>query len=382
MGPFAGQILADLGAEVIKVEPIEGDVARASQPQAGGVGALYVNNNRNKRGIAVDLKSKPGKAIIDRLIQRSDVLLHNMRPDAADRLGLGFDAVAALNPRMIYCSAIGFGQRGRYRGRPAFDDVIQAAAGLAGIAEHNGEDPRFIPTILADKVGALHAVYGILAALVARAKGRQAALRVEVPMFEALTSFVLNEHLASATFEEHGKVGYSRVLSPDRRPYRTRDGWIAVLPYTGEQWRRFLIEAGRTDVLDQPWFHQADTRQANIDYLYSVIASVLPQRDSADWLETLARLDIPCSQVNRLEDLLEDPHLHDVDFFHVGERYPPSIKRMLPQPVVFGGVAPLADLPPPALGEDTRIVLRECGYPETEIDQLLAQGIARGPAPS
>lgn len=382
MGPFAGQILADLGAEVIKVEPIEGDVARASQPQADGMGALYVNNNRNKRAIAVDLKSQGGKAIIDKLIQRSDVLLHNMRPDAADRLGLSYDAVAAINPRMIYCSAIGFGQRGRYRGRPAFDDVIQAAAGLAGIAEHNGEDPRFIPTILADKVGALHAVYGILAALVARAHGRQEALRVEVPMFEALTSFVLNEHLAAATFKEDGKVGYSRVLSPDRRPYRTRDGWIAVLPYTAEQWRRFLIEAGRADVLEQPWFHQADSRHAHIDYLYSVIAAVLPQRDSATWLEALSRLDIPCSQVNRLEDLLEDPHLRDVDFFHVGERYPSTIKRMLPQPVVFGGVAPQADIPPPPLGEDTRVVLRECGYSEAEITDLLTRGIARGPAQS
>lgn len=380
MGPFAGQILADLGAEVIKVEPIEGDVARASQPQADGMGALYINNNRNKRAIAVDLKSARGKAVLDKLIRRCDVLFHNMRPEAADRLGLSFEAVAAVNPRLIYCSAIGFGQRGRYRGRPAFDDVIQAAAGLAGIAEHNGEDPRFIPTILADKVGALHAVYGILAALVARANGRQEALRVEVPMFEALTSFILNEHLAAATFEQNGKVGYSRVLSPDRRPYRTKDGWIAVLPYTGEQWRRFLIEAGRADVLDQPWFNQADGRHAHIDYLYSVIAGVLPQRDSASWLETLERLDIPCSVVNRLENLLEDPHLHDVDFFHVGDRYPPSIKRMLPQPVVFDGIAPQSDYPAPGLGADTRSVLSECGYSVTEIDELLAQGIARGPA--
>lgn len=380
MGPFAGQILADLGAEVIKVEPIEGDVARASHPQADGMGALYVNNNRNKRAIAVDLKSARGKDVIGKLIRRTDVLLHNMRPDAADRLELGFEAVAAINPRVIYCSAIGFGQRGRYRGRPAFDDVIQAAAGLAGIAAHNGEDPRFMPTILADKVGALHAVYGILAALVARAQGRQQALRVEVPMFEALTSFILNEHLAAATFQQDGKVGYSRVLSPDRRPYRTRDGWIAVLPYTGEQWRRFLVEAGRADVLNLPWFQQADSRHAHIDYLYSVIAAVLPERDSASWLEALARLDIPCSQVNRLGDLLEDPHLHDVDFFRVGERYPDNIKRMLPQPVVFGGVVSENDTPPPALGADTRTVLGECGYSAEEIDDMLSNGIARAPA--
>ena len=382
MGPFAGQILADLGAEVIKVESIEGDVARASQPNADGMGALYVNNNRNKKAIALDLKSARGKAVIAKLIQRCDVLLHNMRPDAADRLGLSFAAAAAINPSLIYCSAIGFGQRGRYRGRPAFDDIIQAAAGIAGIAEDNGEGPRFMPTILADKVGALHAVYGILAALVARARGRTEPLRVEVPMFETLTSFILNEHLAAATFEQEGKVGYSRVLSRDRRPYRTRDGWIAVLPYTAEQWRRFLLEAGRADVLDQPWFNQADGRHTHIDYLYGVIAAVLPQRDSASWLAALSQLDIPCSQVNRLEDLLDDPHLGDVEFFKVGSSYPAAIKRMLPQPVVFEGIAPKEDSPPPALGADTRAVLREFGYSSMEIDELMDLGIARGPAQS
>ncbi len=139
-------------------------------------------------------------------------------------------------------------------------------------------------------------------------------------MFEAMASFILNEHLAAATFHQHGNVGYSRVLSPDRRPYRTRDGWIAVLPYTGEQWRRFLLEAGAPDVLAQPWFDQARGRHAHIDYLYSVVASVLPLRDSAGWLEALARLDIPCSQINRLEDLLDDPHLRDVGFLRRRER--------------------------------------------------------------
>jgi crotonobetainyl-CoA:carnitine CoA-transferase CaiB-like acyl-CoA transferase len=346
------------------------------------MGALYVNNNRNKKAIALDLKSTRGKAVIAKLIQRCDVLLHNMRPDAADRLGLSFEAAAAINPSLIYCSAIGFGQRGRYRGRPAFDDIIQAAAGLAGIAEDNGEGPRFMPTILADKVGALHAVYGILAALVARARGREEPLRVEVPMFETLTSFILNEHLAAATFEQEGKVGYSRVLSRNRRPHRTRDGWIAVLPYTAEQWRRFLLEAGRADVLEQPWFEQADGRHAHIDYLYGVIAAVLPQRDSAAWLAALSQLDIPCSQVNRLEDLLDDPHLSDVDFFKVGSSYPEAIKRMLPQPVVFEGIAPEQDSPPPALGADTRAVLREFGYSSMEIDELMALGIVRGPAQS
>jgi crotonobetainyl-CoA:carnitine CoA-transferase CaiB-like acyl-CoA transferase len=382
MGPFCGQILADLGAQVIKLEPLEGDMARMSQPNAAGMGALYVNNNRNKQALALDLKNPSAKQVLERLIRTSDVLLHNMRPDAAERLGLGFEAAAAINPRLVYCSAIGFGQRGRYRGRPAFDDIIQAASGLAGIAERQGKDPCFIPTVLADKVGALHAVYGILAALVARAHGRTGAINVEVPMFEALTSFLLNEHLAAATFDADGRAGYSRVLARDRRPYRTRDGWIAVLPYTAGQWRRFLIEVERQDVLDQSWFAEPEGRHAHIDYLYEVIVQVLPQRDSATWLEVLSRLDIPCAHVNRLEDLLTDPHLADVAFFEVGPRYPPHIKRTLPQPVIFEGIPPQDDSPPPALGADTRAILQRCGYSAEEIEQMLARGVARAAGPS
>jgi crotonobetainyl-CoA:carnitine CoA-transferase CaiB-like acyl-CoA transferase len=382
MGPFCGQILADLGAEVIKLEPLEGDMARTSQPNAGGIGALYVNNNRNKKALALDLKHPSGKQVLERLIRTSDVLLHNMRPDAATRLGVGFEAAAVINPRLVYCSAIGFGQRGRYRGRPAFDDIIQAASGLAGIAERQGKDPCFIPTVLADKVGALHAVYGILAALVARAHGHAGAINVEVPMFEALTSFLLNEHLAAATFDADGRAGYSRVLARDRRPYRTRDGWIAVLPYTAGQWRRFLIEVEREDVLDQPWFAEPEGRHEHIDDLYGVIARVLPQRDSATWLQVLSRLDIPCSQVNRLEDLLNDPHLADVGFFEVGRRYPPHIKRMLPQPVIFDGIPPHDDSPPPPLGANTRTILQECGYSAAEIEQLLAEGVAHAGGPA
>ena len=208
MGPFAGQILADLGAEVLKIETIEGDIARSSFPQGAGTGALFINNNRNKRVISLDLKAERGKEILERLIARHDVILHNMRTDAAERLGIGFDRVSALNPRIIYCSAVGFGRGGRYRNRPAFDDIIQAASGFASFT---GGEPHFVPTIVADKIGALYTVYGILAALVARRSGEDAPLQVEVPMFEALASFILNEHLAAATFDENGAVGY-----PDR----------------------------------------------------------------------------------------------------------------------------------------------------------------------
>lgn len=370
MGPYAGQILADLGAQVTKIETLEGDVARSAAPRVNGMSALHVNNNRNKRAMAIDLKSTVGKDVLQRLVARSDVLLHNMRPEAAQRLGVGFAATAAVNPGIIYCSAIGFGQRGRYRARPAFDDVIQAAAGLAGLAQRSGEDPRFIPTNLADKVGALHAVYGILAALVARSRGHHEAVHVEVPMFEATVSFLLNEHLAGATFEAGGKPGSPRVFSRNRHPFRTRDGWMAVLPYTAEQWRRFLTEAGRTDLLAQPWFATSEGQNTHIDELYGAIATALPQRDTATWMAALSKVDVPCSQISSLEDLLSDPHLADTGFFEVSAGYPEAIKRMLPQPVVFQGFAERADNAPRALGADTRAVLSECGYSDAEIDQM------------
>ena len=235
--------------------------------------------------------------------------------------------------------------------------------------------PRFVPTILADKVTALHAVYGILAALVARANGRAGAIHVEVPMFESFAAFLLNEHLGAATFDTAGRVGYDRVLSRNRRPFRTTDGWIAVLPYAGEQWRRFLGEIGRKDIADERWFANAAERQGRLDWLYGVIAAALPERTTESWLAAFARLDIPASRVNRLEDLLDDPHLGDVGFFEVTANYPSDIVRMIPQPVRFGDVEQHEDRPPPAPGANTREVLQECGFADDAIDRFVSAGV-------
>lgn len=374
MGPFAGQILGDLGAEVTKLESVEGDVARSAPPRAGDLGALYANNNRNKRVLAADLKSAAGREIARKLIARSDGLLINMRPQAAERLGLGFDAVAKLNPNIIYCAVIGFGERGPYRGRPAFDDVIQAAAGLADLGRRDDEPPRFAPTIVADKIGALHAVYGFLGALVAKARGHSGALYVEVPMFESLASFLFNEHLAEATFKDDGYVGYTRVLSRDRRPFQTQDGWMAVLPYTGDQWRRFLNDVGRPDLIAQPWFSTAEGRQDNIDQLYGAVAAAMAQRTTEQWVEALRRLDIPFAPVANLKGLLRDPHLCSIGFFDTGPGYPESICRKVPQPVSFTGIDSEPDQPPRPLGTDTRGVLRECGYGEPQIEEMIRKG--------
>ena len=375
LGPYAGQMLADLGAEVIKVEALEGDIARHAHPAGPGGGALFINNNRNKHMLAVDLKRPEGQAALARLIGTADVLFHNMRVDAAERLGLGFDAVAAINPKIIHCAAIGFGQRGRYRDRPAFDDIIQAASGIAGLAAATGDDPRFVPTILADKVAALHAVYGILAALLARERGREGAIKVEVPMFEALAAFLLNEHLAGATFAADGAPGYPRILSANRKPFRTADGWIAVLPYTDRQWRAFLSEIGRDDIAGLDWFADPRTRPAHIDTLYALVADSLPARTTSDWMAALAGRDIPCSEVPGIDQLLSDPHLADVGFFDVPADYPDDIVRTLPQPVLFGGIAPARDTPPRGLGADSRAILRGAGMADDEIDDLVVAGV-------
>ena len=335
--------------------------------------ALFINNNRNKKAIALDLKNSEARTVLERMIVRADVLLHNLRPESAQRLGIGFDAAAQINPRLIYCSAVGFGQGGRYRNRAAYDDIIQAVSGLAGIVP--GDEPRFVPTILADKVCALHAVYGILAALIARAQGSEGAINVQVPMFEAMVSFVLNEHLAGATFSEAGKTGYPRILSEHRRPHRTRDGWIAVLPYTADQWRRCLVEIGRSEVCSETWFTTASVRQERITHLYSILSSALAQRTTAEWIEIFTRLDVPCSEVNRLEDLLHDPHLDDVDFFATDPGYPPEIVRSVPQPVVFQGVNALPDDAAPALGGHTYEILRSLSYSDEEINRLKHAGV-------
>ncbi|MBX3594599.1 CoA transferase [Sphingomonas sp.] len=378
LGPYAGQILADLGADVIKVEPIEGDIARDAHPRGAAGGALFVNNNRNKRMLALDLKQAEGRAALHRLIADADVLLHNMRVEAAERLGLGFDAVCAVNARIIHCAAIGFGQRGPYRDRPAFDDVIQAASGIAGLAAMTGGDPRFVPTILADKVAALHAVYGILAALVARANGNAAAIQVEVPMFEALAAFLLNEHLAEATFRQDGAVGYPRLLSPNRRPFQTLDGWIAVLPYTERQWRAFLAEVGREDVAQADWFADPRARAARIDDLYALVAHALGTRSTAAWMAALQARDIPCSNVATPAQLLDDPHLFDIGFFDVPDGYAEGIARSLPQPVRFDGAGERPDTGPRAIGADSRAILGEGGFDAGEIDRLIAAGVVRG----
>ena len=365
MGPFAGQILSDLGADTIKVEPLDGDVGRQAQPGAeAGMGAMYVNNNRNKRVIALDLKSTEGKKVMDRLLAWSEVFLHNMRMDAIDRLGLTFAHAVQVNPQLIYCSVLGFGQGGRYRGRPAFDDVIQAACGLAGLSRQFGDEPRFIPTIIADKVGALYAVYGVLAALLSRARGNQSAINVEAPMFEALVSFLLNEHLADATFSAgQDAIGYGRIFDVNRRPHRTKDGWIVCLTIGAPLYRRWAKLMGEEHWLTDPRFKDDISRGNNGAVISERMARWCLDHTTAEAMEILGKAKIPAAPVLKPQQTLDDPHIRAMGFF---------------QPVDYPGMprpAPLAKVPvwlsetpgsirrrPPTVGEHTDRIMSELGF--------------------
>lgn len=319
-GPYATQTLGDMGAEILKIEPAGGDIMRAPGPgRSPGMGAAFLNCNRNKQSVALDLKQPGDVARLLALIDGADVFVHNMRMEAAQRSGLGADALLARNPRLIHCSIVGFGQDGPYRDRPAYDDVIQAAAGWAGLEQMAGGEPRYAPTIVADKTTALFAVGAINAALYHRAVSGEGQA-VEVPMFEAMASFLMVEHLAGQSFlPPLGASGYSRVLSPHRKPYRTADGYVAVMPYTGAHWRSFFRTAGRDDWAGEPALAVDAERAAMIGELYERLAACLLTRPTAEWLALLSEADVPCSAINTIDELIEDPHLKAVGFFEAVE---------------------------------------------------------------
>lgn len=368
LGPYATQILGDLGAEVIKIEPPDGDSMRPVAPVAvPGMSAIFANNNRNKRSVALDLKSAAGKAALMKLVPTADAFVHNMRQEALDKLGFTFNAVRAANPKIVYAAAVGYGRHGRYAGKPAYDDVIQAASGFAGLFQMRDGAPLYAPSIAADKVSGIHLAYAVMAALLYRERTGKAPGYVEVPMFELMAAFSLSEHLGAATFQDDGKVGYVRVLSPSRKPYKTKDGWVGVLPYSAANWRKILSEIGRADVGETAWFIDATERSARVDELYDILAEVMPSRTTAEWLATFERLDIPAQPVRLPDDLLRDPHLHDVGFFETRFASATPVKRTLRQAVNVEDVAVEPDLAPPMLGADTAEILRAAGLSEEEI---------------
>jgi crotonobetainyl-CoA:carnitine CoA-transferase CaiB-like acyl-CoA transferase len=380
LGPYATQFLGDMGADVIKVEPLTGDIGRSPLPsRSPDMGAGFINSNRNKRSIAIDLKHPSGRDVVLRLARNADAVVHNMRPKAAQKLGLGYDDLKAINPALVYCFSAGFGQDGPYADEPAYDDIIQAMCGLASLNADSSGAPRFLPSIIADKVVGLHLAFALATGLAHRHKTGEGSL-IEVPMFESMVAFLLVEHLAGRTFSPPlGEAGYERLLAPNRRPYRTRDGYVAIMPYTTLQWTRFFECIGRDDLLGEEWIKDPVRRSANVNALYGVIADAAPQRTTAEWLALMEQRDIPCGPVNQLADLFTEPHLAAVELFC---RYShPSEGDMLAvrSPFRVAGASSQPDRPAPSLGESGRTILKEAGLTDSEIEGLLAHGIVRRP---
>jgi crotonobetainyl-CoA:carnitine CoA-transferase CaiB-like acyl-CoA transferase len=349
-GPYATQMLGDMGADILKVEPPGGDIMRAPGPaRSPGMGAAFLNCNRNKRSIVLDLKQPDDLARLLVLVDEADIFIHNMRMKAAERAGLGHAALLARNPRLIHCAIVGFGQDGPYRDRPAYDDVIQAAAGWAGLEQQAGREPHYAPTIVADKTTALFAVGAINAALYHRAMSGEGQA-IEIPMFEAMASFLMVEHLAGRSFVPPvGTTGYSRVLSRHRKPYRTADGHIAVMPYTGAHWRAFFRAAGREAWANEDALLQDAARANMIDTLYERLAHCLPERSSVEWLDLLQQIEVPCSPVNTIDDLLDDPHLKATGFFQVSEHPSEGTVLGIRPPVRFSKTPCSMDGPVPQM---------------------------------
>ena len=381
MGPYATQILADFGADVVKVEPPEGDVMRYNAPmRSKDMGHIFMNANRNKRSVVLDLKQDAGREACLAIAKAADVLVYNIRPQAMARLGLSYEALRAINPRLIYVGGFGYSQRGPYAAKAAYDDLIQGAAGLPWLAQRaGGETPRYVPVIIADRSVGLHLVNAVCAALYRRER-TGLGQRVDVPMFESLLQSVLGEHLAGHTFEPpNAPAGYARMLAKERRPYRTKDGYVCVLVYNDKQWQAFFRVIGRPELLQDPRYATQEARSRDFEGAYALVAEEMAKRSTAEWIAALEEADIPVQRMNTLEDILADPHLAAIGYFREVEHPSEGRIRSMAVPSEWSESPPEYRRHAPRLGEHTREVLREAGLSDTAIEQMIEDGAALAP---
>ena len=374
LGPYATAILGDLGADVIKVEPPGGDIYRAGPPgRSSGMGAPFMTINHNKRSLILDLTAPDAPAVLEALVDSADVVIHNMLPRVATKLGVDATSLTRDRPRLIHVTTPGFGSNGPDAASPAYDDIIQGRIGLASLLADEEGTPRLAPTTLADKVTGLHATIAVLAALAHRSRTGQGSV-IEVPMLETMASFILAEHMGGRAFDPPlGDPGYNRLLNPHRRPHRTADGYIVLLPYSDRHWQTLF------DLIDDPtwneadWVFDRDERARRIEELYALLGSVMPTRSTAEWLTVLGEAGIPAGPVASLDDVFEDPHLAAVGFFERLD-HPTEGTVIRPNSPVNAGMSRRPDLPAPRPGADSREILAELGFDADAIDRLVASG--------
>jgi crotonobetainyl-CoA:carnitine CoA-transferase CaiB-like acyl-CoA transferase len=366
MGPYCTQIMADMGADVIKIEPPEGDNTRyVSVGPAPGMSGVFVNVNRGKRSVVLDLRSDEGKTALRALTLAADVFIHSMRSKAIGKLGFGYEQVAALNPRIIYTNCYGYSRRGPNRDLPAYDDTIQAECGIPAVQEQLTGEANYVGTIVADKVAGLTALYATMMALFHRERTGEGQ-EVEVSMFETMASFMLVEHANGAMFDPPlGPAVYPRTVAPNRRPYRTSDGYIAALIYNDKQWNAFI------NAVQPPWasdlYATLERRARQIDTVYSLVAETLIQRTTGEWLALFRELEIPAAAMGSPAELFDNPQLNAVGLFETVDT-PYGKVRFPGVPTWFSRTPGRVAGPAPQLGADTAHVLEELG--------LAAPGVA------
>jgi len=378
LGPYCTQLLGDLGADVIKIESPDGDIMRHAGPMVSqGMGPIYLTINRNKRAMTLDLKQDGAKEILRKLIETADGIVHNIRAGGMRRLGFDYESVKSIKPDIIYCHAVGYGSNGHYAERQAYDDLVQAASGSAFmIPQQDGTtEPRYFPGLVADKTTGLHAAYAMLAAFMHRERTGEGQF-VEVPMMECMVSFTMAENLYGYAFvPPREPIAYTRSINPNRKPYKTKDGYIAIMPYSNENWLNFLAHGGREGLMEDPRFSTYKERTKNISDLYKVCEDVALLKTTDEWMEILASENVPCMRVHSLKSVLEDPQISETGFLEKREHPTEGTYTAINNPISFSESPVTIDREPPLLGQHNREIAAEIGLSDDMIDAFIKDGV-------
>jgi len=377
VGPYATQFLADYGADVTKIEAPSGDILRklGGKSKSGELSPKFMMLNRNKKSLAIDLKNPAAKPLIAKLLAAHDVVLSNIRPRALARLGLDYESARAIRPDVIYCSIVGFGQEGRYKDKPAYDNVIQGVGGIAACHERQSGTPRFLPMVLADRLGGLMATQSILLAVINRSRNDEGQ-HIEIPMFENTAAFVLTEHFGQLIYPgSDGPSGDLRVLDKNARPIQTKDGYICLSANSDKQAFALFEAIGHPELKDDPRFDSVTSRYHNIDAYNGLRTEHLQKKTTTEWIEIFERLDVPAMPYKTFEDLVADPHLNDVGLYQ--ERDHPSEGKVynLRPVATFSSIGTKTENLAPRLGEHSADVLASIGVETEEIESLIADGV-------